>query len=117
MTTITVVIQDAPYEPNNKAWHALRFAGAALADDGKVRVFLLDQAVGLGRKNQSVPEGRENLEKLLMELIACGLEVQACGMCLKTCCLDERDLIEGVARGSMKALSAWVMSSDRILTF
>jgi len=33
MTTITIVIQNAPYKENNKAWHALRFAGAALAED------------------------------------------------------------------------------------
>jgi len=31
MTTVTVVIQNSPYKENNKAWHALRFAGAALA--------------------------------------------------------------------------------------
>jgi len=117
MTAVTVIIQDAPYEPDNKAWHALRFAGAALADDCAVRLFLLDQGVTVGRRNQPVPDGRENLEKLLTELMACGLEVQACGMCLKTCCLDESDLIEGITRGSMKALTAWVKSSDQVLTF
>ncbi len=30
MTTVTIVIQNSPYKENNKAWHALRFAGAAL---------------------------------------------------------------------------------------
>jgi sulfur relay (sulfurtransferase) complex TusBCD TusD component (DsrE family) len=117
VTTLTIVIQDAPYEPSNKAWHALRFAGAALADDTTVRVFLLDRGVALGRKNHEVPAGKENLEKLLNELIGCGLEVQACGMCLKTCCLDERDLIDGIARGSMKALVAWTKTSDRVIAF
>jgi hypothetical protein len=29
MTTVTIVIQNSPYKENNKAWHALRFAGAA----------------------------------------------------------------------------------------
>ena len=33
MTTITIVIQNSPYKENNKAWHALRFAGAALDGD------------------------------------------------------------------------------------
>jgi sulfur relay (sulfurtransferase) complex TusBCD TusD component (DsrE family) len=32
MTTIIIVIQNSPYKENNKAWHALRFAGAALAN-------------------------------------------------------------------------------------
>jgi len=31
MTAITIVIQNSPYKENNKAWHALHFAGAALA--------------------------------------------------------------------------------------
>jgi len=43
MTTVTIVIQNSPYKENNKAWHALRFAGAALANWVKnsdhVRVF------------------------------------------------------------------------------
>lgn len=30
MSTVTIVIQNAPYLEDNKAWHALRFAGAAL---------------------------------------------------------------------------------------
>jgi len=45
MTTVTIVIQNPPYQENNKAWHALRFAGAALAEDMRVRVHLLDDAV------------------------------------------------------------------------
>jgi sulfur relay (sulfurtransferase) complex TusBCD TusD component (DsrE family) len=36
MSTVTIVIQNAPYESGNKAWHALRFAGAALAGWVKV---------------------------------------------------------------------------------
>ena len=42
MTAITIVIQNSPYKENHKAWHALRFAGAALAEDMSVRVHLLD---------------------------------------------------------------------------
>jgi len=45
MKTVTIVIQNAPYRSNNKAWHALRFAGAALAEDMGVRVHLLDDGV------------------------------------------------------------------------
>jgi sulfur relay (sulfurtransferase) complex TusBCD TusD component (DsrE family) len=42
MTRVTIVIQNYPYKENNKAWHALRFAGAALAGDMTARVHLLD---------------------------------------------------------------------------
>ena len=48
MLTVTIVIQNALYKADNKAWHALRFAGAALVED------------------------MVNLEELLAELIECG---------------------------------------------
>lgn len=35
MSTLTIVIQNAPYESGNKVWHALRFAGAALTAENQ----------------------------------------------------------------------------------
>jgi uncharacterized membrane protein YdjX (TVP38/TMEM64 family)/rhodanese-related sulfurtransferase/sulfur relay (sulfurtransferase) complex TusBCD TusD component (DsrE family) len=115
--TVTIVIQNAPYRGDNKAWHALRFAGAALAEDMKVRVHLLDDGAQLARRGQQVPPGAVDLEKLLTELMEYGLEVRACGMALGECKLDERDLIPGIQLGSMKALAGWVKESDLVLTF
>lgn len=115
--TVTIVIQNAPYKGDHKAWHALRFAGAALAEDMKVRVHLLDDGAQLARKGHVVPEGATNLEQLLTQLMEFGLEVRACGMALTDCRLDERDLIPGVQPGSMRALASWVKESDVVLTF
>jgi tRNA 2-thiouridine synthesizing protein D len=115
--TVTIVIQNAPYKDDNKAWHALRFAGAALADDMEVQVHLLDEGVEVGRRGQQVPEGMVNLEELLGELIECGLEVRACGMSLDDCAIDESAMINGIERGSMKALADWVKNSDHVMTF
>lgn len=117
MSKLIVVIQNAPYEPNNKAWHALRFAGAALTEDMDVRVHLLDDGVEVGRKNHDVPEGAANLEELLRELIECGLVVSACGMSLDDCALDEASMMKGIERGSMKALAAWVKESNQVMVF
>lgn len=117
MAGVTIVIQNAPYKPDNKAWHALRFAGAALAEDMEVRVHLLDDGVEVGRRGQQVPEGAVNLEQLLSELIECGLKVRACGMALDDCAIDESLMIEGIERGSMKALAAWVRDSDQVMVF
>ncbi len=117
MSIVTVIIQNAPYKSDNKAWHALRFAGAALTEDMDVRVHLLDDGVEVGRKNQPVPEGVVNLEALLSELMECGLEVRACGMALDDCAIDETAMIDGIERGSMKALAAWVKTSDNVMTF
>jgi len=115
--TVTIIIQNAPYRSDNKAWHALRFAGAALAEDMSVRVHLLDDGVRVGRRGQSVPDGAVNLEQLLAELIECGLSVRACGMALDGCGFQPDDLISGIERGSMKALASWIKDSDTVLTF
>jgi len=117
MSTVTVVIQNAPYQSDNKTWHALRFAGAALTEDMTVQVHLLDDGVEVGRKNQSVPEGAVNLQELLSELIECGLDVRACGMALDDCAIDESTLLDGIERGSMKALANWVKNSDQVMVF
>jgi uncharacterized membrane protein YdjX (TVP38/TMEM64 family)/rhodanese-related sulfurtransferase/sulfur relay (sulfurtransferase) complex TusBCD TusD component (DsrE family) len=114
---ITIVIQNAPYKGDNKAWHALRLAGAALAEDMKVRVHLLDDGAVLARHSHQVPDGAVDLEKLLVELMECGLEVRACAMAMNECKLDERDLIAGVQTGSMTALAGWIKESDIVLTF
>ncbi len=114
---ITIVIQNAPYKGDNKAWHALRLAGAALAEDMKVRVHLLDDGAVLARRGHQVPDGAVDLEKLLTELMECGLEVRACAMAMNECKLDERDLIAGVQTGSMTALTGWIKESDVVLTF
>ena len=115
--TVTIIIQNAPYKGDNKAWHALRFAGAALAEDMKVRVHLLDDGAQLARRGRPVPADAVDLEKLITELMECGLEVRACGMAMQDCKLDRRDLIPGVQPGSMIALANWVKESDVVLTF
>lgn len=117
MSTVTIVIQNAPYKEDNKAWHALRFAGAALTEDMIVQVHLLDDGVEVGRKDQDVPEGFVDLEELIGELIECGLVVRACGMSLGECALDEDAMIDGIECGSMKALAAWVKVSDQVMVF
>lgn len=117
MSTITIVIQNAPYQSDNKAWHALRFAGAALAEDMTVQVHLLDDGVRVGRCDHTVPEGAVNLEELLGELIECGLAVRACGMAVDDCGISEDQLIAGIEKGSMKSLAGWVKASDHVMTF
>lgn len=117
MSSVTIVIQNAPYQANNKSWHALRFAGAALTEDMTVHVHLLDEGVNVGIRGHQVPDGKVNLEELLSELIECGLEVRACGMSIDDFGLTEDDLITGIEKGSMKALAAWVKASDHVIAF
>jgi sulfur relay (sulfurtransferase) complex TusBCD TusD component (DsrE family) len=80
-------------------------------------VHLLDDGAVLARRGHQVPDGAVDLEKLLAELMECGLEVRACAMAMNECKLDERDLIAGVQTGSMTALAGWIKESDIVLTF
>jgi sulfur relay (sulfurtransferase) complex TusBCD TusD component (DsrE family) len=96
---------------------AMPCAGAALTEDMEVRVFLLERGVEVGQKGHDVPEGKDNLEALLTELMACGLEVQVCGLCMSSCSLEEKDTSDDIVRGPMKPLAGWVKSSGRVLTF
>jgi sulfur relay (sulfurtransferase) complex TusBCD TusD component (DsrE family)/uncharacterized membrane protein YedE/YeeE len=115
--TITIIIQNPPYRGDNKAWHALRFAGASIAEGMNVHVHLLDDGVEVGKRGQKPPEGAVNLEELLKELMEYGLEVNACGLALDGCRIPEGEMIAGIPRGSMKTLASWVSNSDLVLTF
>lgn len=115
--TATIIIQNPPYRGDNKAWHALRFSGALLAEGMNVRVHLLDDGVAVGKRGQVAPEGAANLEALLTELMGYGLEVSACGLALDGCRIPEGEMIAGISRGSMKTLAGLAKSSDMVLTF
>ncbi len=115
--TITIIIQNPPYKGDNKAWHALRFAGASIAEGMNVHVHLLDDGVEVGKRGQKPPEGAVNLEELIKELMEYGLEVNACGLALDGCKIPEGEMIAGINRGSMKTLASWVSHSDLVTTF
>jgi uncharacterized protein involved in oxidation of intracellular sulfur len=115
---LTIIIQGAPYG-GEKAWNALRFASASVSATvkSKVNIFLLGDAVSIGKKGQETPEGYYNLENMLRDLIKVDVEVSACGTCLTARGLTEEDLIEGVHRGTMTGLAKWVKASRIALTF
>lgn len=115
--TITIIIQNPPYKGDNKAWHALRFAGASIAEGMNVHVHLLDDGVEVGKRGQKPPEGAVNLEELIKELMEYGLQVNACGLALDGCRIPEGEMIAGINRGSMKTLAGWVSHSDLVTTF
>ena len=82
-----------------------------------IAMSLGDDGVEVGRENRQPPERAVNLGELLGEPIECGLEVRACGMALDHCAIDESSMVDGIERGSMKALAVWVKDSDQLLTF
>lgn len=75
MEKVTVIIQDAPYG-TEKAYNALRYASALLANDVAVNLFLLADGVGVARRHQKTPTGYYNTSDMLSQLIAKGVKVK-----------------------------------------
>lgn len=116
MDAITLIVQESPYG-TEKAWNALRLAQALLAAESRVNLFLLGDAVGMGKAGQEVPMGYYNLGKMLEQLGAKGAEILACATCCKARGLKGEDLIKGVRIGSMADLAQWTKESKQVITF
>ena len=75
MDRLTIVIQDAPYG-SEKAYNALRYAGALLVQQVSANLFLLADGVGVAKRNQQTPTGYYNTADMLSQLIAKGVKVK-----------------------------------------
>ena len=118
METLTIIVNGSPYG-DEKVWNALRLATTTLSAsiDMKVNIFLLGDAVACAKKGQKTPEGYYNLEKMLVDLLARGANVSACGTCLNARALSKEDTIEGIEVGTMMRLAGWVKESSKVLSF
>jgi uncharacterized protein involved in oxidation of intracellular sulfur len=75
MEKLTILLQDAPYG-SEKAYNALRYASALLANQMAVNIFLLADGVAVAKCNQKTPTGYYNTANMLSELIAKGVKVK-----------------------------------------
>ena len=75
MERLTLIIQDAPYG-SEKAYNALRYASALLAQQVAVQIFLLADGVAVAKRNQTTPTGYYNTADMLSRLIAQGVKVK-----------------------------------------
>lgn len=116
MQTITIIINELPYK-NDKAWNALRLAGELLNQDIKVKIFLLEDGVDIGKENQDTKGKEYNLEKLTKKLLSRNASFVACSTCLKVCGMSKEKLIDGIIEGHMSDLAKLVKESDKVLTF
>ena len=112
-----VILNDPPYG-TERSYNGLRLAQAvARADDTRVQVFLLGDAVACGKAGQETPDGSYNTARLLCVLISSGAEVRACSSCLDARGIAEAELVIGIERSGMAALAEWTTGADRILVF
>ncbi|MBU2723051.1 MULTISPECIES: DsrE family protein [Acidithiobacillus] len=112
MTQALIILHAGPDLENPRADTAVRLAGAMLADNKDVRLFLAGQGVQLLRPS---PMANDSTRALLGELLELGLEVQCCGSSLKAQAMET--LPPGVHKSSMKGLSTWISAADEIVCF
>lgn len=116
MASTLFILNEAPYG-NERAYNALRLAGALAAREGqRIRVFLLGDAVACARSGQKVPEGYYNLQLMLGKVLRNG-EVTLCGTCMDARGLDDGELIDGARRGTLAQLADWTTEADKVLVF
>ncbi|NPB01458.1 MAG: hypothetical protein GXO28_00930 [Methanopyri archaeon] len=115
MGTITVIISEAPYG-KERAYSALRFALTALVEGEEVNIFLIEDGVYVGKKEQD-PAEVPNYGELLKQCIEQGANVKACGPCSQARGMTEDDFMEGIELATMHDLVAWVKESDNVIFF
>ncbi|MBK9130041.1 MAG: DsrE family protein [Gammaproteobacteria bacterium] len=116
MAKILFILNDAPYG-NERAYNALRLAGALAAKDGhEVRLFLLGDSVACAKAGQKVPEGYYNVQ-LMLGKITRHSEIGVCGTCLDARGFTDADLAEGAQRSTLAALASWTAEADKVLVF
>jgi uncharacterized protein involved in oxidation of intracellular sulfur len=116
MSQVLFIVNDAPYG-NERAYNALRLAGALSAKDNvHVRVFLMADAVGCAKDHQKVPEGYYNIQLMLNKIIRKG-ELGLCGTCMDARGVLDSEMMEGARRSTLAQLAEWTAEADKVLVF
>lgn len=116
MPNTLFILNDGAYG-NERAYNAIRLAGAMTANGGhQVRVFLLGDAVACAKSGQKVPEGFYNLQLMLGKVVRQG-ELALCGTCMDARGLGDSEVIDGARRGTLAQLAVWTTEADQVLVF
>jgi uncharacterized protein involved in oxidation of intracellular sulfur len=116
---ILFIFNSEPYDDTDMTWNGLRLAAQLLEDECEVRIFLMNDAVDMARDACQPPESYDqDLSKMLKDLISQGVAVKVCGTCLARCGVyKNHPYFEVMEKSTIKALSAWVIDSDKVISF
>lgn len=114
MTKALIILHAAPDAPDNRSYTAIRLAGAMLADNKDVCLFLVEDGVRLADPELAADNPSRSL---FHEMLDVGLEVRACGGTLRKLGWEEGYPLPGVKKSSMKGLSALISEADEIVNF
>lgn len=116
MTTTLFILNDAPYG-NERAYNALRLAGALTGKEGQqVRLFLMADAIFCAKAGQKVPEGYYNVQLMLGKVLRHG-QVALCGTCMDARGMAEAEIVEGAKRSTLAELADWTAAADKVLVY
>ncbi|MFX1503392.1 MAG: DsrE/DsrF/TusD sulfur relay family protein [Promethearchaeota archaeon] len=111
--TFTIVIGDGGYTVE-RPYTMLRFAYTALLEGHKINIFLVEDGIFVGKKNQD-PSTYDNIGKWMMDVISEGANVKACGVCMKARGLVEDELMEGIEKTTMNGFVEMCVEADNVL--
>lgn len=109
----TIIIADGAYT-NERPFTMLRFAYTALLEEHKINIFLVEDGIFVGKKNQN-PSVYDNVGKWMGDVISEGANVKACGVCMKARGLSEDELMDGIEKTTMNGLVEMCEEADNIL--
>lgn len=114
-----IIFNREPYDSTDVTWNGLRLADKLLDTGTEVRLFLMNDAVDMARDVCRPPEGYDqDLGQMLKALIQRGVQVKVCGTCMARCGIyKNHPYFDGAESSTMPALAAWVVDSDKVLTF
>ena len=109
----TIIIADGPYT-SERPFTMLRFAYTALLEGHTINIFLVEDGIFVGKKNQD-PTTYDNVGKWMKDVIAEGANVKACGVCMRARGLSEEEFVEGIKKTTMNALVEMCVEADDVL--
>jgi sulfur relay (sulfurtransferase) complex TusBCD TusD component (DsrE family) len=112
MATISFLFFSGPYQSESSET-VVELAKAALAKGIKVKIFCYMDAVNCVMTIQKEVPGVTNIEKQFRELIAKGVEVRLCTLCMLV--RGTKDTIQGATKAGTPDIAEMAEGSDRFL--
>ena len=110
-----IILNDPPYG-TERSYNGLRLSLALQKATAELVVFLLADAVICAKRDQKVPQGYYNIERMLKSVLRKG-EVLICGACMDARGISDQEIVEGAQRSTMDELAQRTRSADKVLVF
>ena len=109
----TIAIGSGPYT-EERPFTMLRFAYTALLEGHSVNIFLVEDGIWVGKKNQD-PTTYDNVGKWLKDVIEEGAIVKVCGVCMKARGMGVDELVERIEKTTMNGFLEMCEAADNII--